>query len=311
MKMKRNTLLSKRKGPELVFLLFAFPGFLYLIINNFIPIVIGFIIAFKTVNFSVGILSSPWCGFENFRYLFQTSDAWIITRNTICYNLVFILLSTLIALGVALLMNEVHNKWFFRFFHGSILLPHLISMSIVSYLVFAFLSAQTGYVNNTILKFLEIDPISWYGKPEYWPYILVYISCWKRFGYLSLIFYASIANIDPDIYDAAEVDGASKWTQAFRITVPMIRSTVAVMVLLNIGRIFSSEFGLFYHVTMDSGSLYPVTNVIDTYVYRALLKTGDIGMASAACLYQSVVGCIIFCLANLGVKTISPDDSLF
>jgi len=309
--MKKDSLIARRRRTDLVFLVFALPGLAYLIVNNVIPMMIGFIISFKNINFRLGIWDSPWCGLENFRYLFQTSDAYVITRNTICYNLVFIAFSTLIALSVALLMNEVENRWFFRFFQGSFLLPHLISMLIVSYLAYAFLSAQTGFFNNTILKAMRIGPISWYGEQKYWPFILTYISCWKNFGYLSLIFYAAISNIDPDIYDASEMDGAGKLKQAFKITIPMIRSTVAVMVLLNVGRIFSSDFGLFYHVTMDSGSLYPVTNVIDTYIYRALLKTGDIGMASAACLYQSVVGCIVFCLANWGVKIASPEDSLF
>ncbi len=294
----------------MTYLCFAVPGIIYLTINNLIPMVIGVIVAFKDVNFHTGILFSPWCGWENFKYLFRTSDTWVITRNTILYNLAFIVLGTGIALLIALLLNEIKNKYFFSFYQGVMLFPHLVSMLIVSYLVFAFLSSQSGFVNHTLLPLLKKDAVAWYSEPGYWPFILTYVSCWKNFGYLSLIFYAAISNVDPEIYDAAEVDGAGRLQQACKITVPMIKSSVAVMVLLNVGRIFSSDFGLFYQVPMDSGALYPVTNVIDTYVYRALLKTGDIGMASAACLYQSIVGCGIFCLANLAMKKYSPDDAI-
>lgn len=309
--MKNTNLTTYKKRANTVYLLFALPGIAYLVINNFVPIVMGFIIGFKNINFRLGILKSPWNGLDNFKYLFQTSDAWIITRNTILYNLALIFLSTAVAVLIALLLNEVKNKLLFKFYQGVILFPHLISMLIVSYLVYAFLSSQTGFVNNTILEFFGVSPISWYNEPGYWPYILIYVSCWKNFGFLSLIFYAAIANIDPEIYDAAETDGATRWQRATKITLPLIKSTIAVMVLLNIGKIFSADFGLFYQVPMDSGALYSVTNVIDTYVYRALLKSGNIGMASAACLYQSVVGCVVFCLANLAVKSFSPDDALF
>ena len=309
--MKTTKLSTYKRKTNIIYFLFALPGVVYLIINNFIPMVMGFIISFKNVNFSVGILKSEWNNFENFKYLFQTSDAWIITRNTILYNLAIIFLSTIVAVLIALLLNEVKNKYFFKYYQGIILFPHLISMLIVSYLVYAFLSSQTGFVNNTILEFLGISPISWYNEPKYWPFILTYVGCWKNFGFQSLIFYAAIANIDPEIYEAAETDGASRLYQAIKITMPLIKSTIAIMILLNIGKIFSSDFGLFYQVPMDSGALYSTTNVIDTYVYRALLESGNISMASAACLYQSVVGCLVFCCANLAVKAFSPDDALF
>ena len=302
--------INKEQGNGL-FLIFAIPGFVYLLINNFIPMLIGLVVAFKDVNFRLGILKSPWSGLKNFRYLFKTEDAWIITRNTVLYNLAFIVLSTVIALGIALLINEVKQRSVFKTYQGIMLLPHLISMLIVSYLVFAFLSVQSGFVNNTVLPLIGKDIVAWYSEPGKWPSIIVYVYCWKHFGYTSLIYYAAIANIDQSLYEAAEIDGANRWQKAFKVTIPMIKSTIAVMVLLAIGRIFSSEFGLFYQVPMDSGALYPTINVIDTYVYRALLKSGNIGMSAAACLYQSVVGCVIFIGANYLVRKVSPDNSLY
>ena len=280
-------------------------------INNLIPMVIGIVLALKNVNFRLGILGSPWAGLENFKYLFSTEAAWVITRNTILYNLAIIVIGTILAVLVALLLNEVRGKRLFKYYQSTILFPHLISMLIVSYLVYAFLSAQNGFVNRSILAAAGIDPVSWYNEPKYWPFILTFLGCWKTFGYTSLIFYAAVVDIDQDVYDASAIDGVTGIQRAWYITLPMIRSTIAVMVLLALGRIFSADFGLFYQVPMDSGALYSTTNVIDTFVYRALLKTGDISMAAAACLYQSVVGFFVFTAANFIIKKFSPDDALF
>ena len=290
----------KNKGKQnWIYLIFALPGVIYLMINNLIPMVIGIVLALKNVNFRLGILGSPWAGLENFKYLFSTEAAWVITRNTILYNLAIIVIGTILAVLVALLLNEVRGKRLFKYYQSTILFPHLISMLIVSYLVYAFLSAA------------GIDPVSWYNEPKYWPFILTFLGCWKTFGYTSLIFYAAVVDIDQDVYDASAIDGVTGIQRAWYITLPMIRSTIAVMVLLALGRIFSADFGLFYQVPMDSGALYSTTNVIDTFVYRALLKTGDISMAAAACLYQSVVGFFVFTAANFIIKKFSPDDALF
>lgn len=302
----------KNKGKQnWIYLIFALPGVIYLMINNLIPMVIGIVLALKNVNFRLGILGSPWAGLENFKYLFSTEAAWVITRNTILYNLAIIVIGTILAVLVALLLNEVRGKRLFKYYQSTILFPHLISMLIVSYLVYAFLSAQNGFVNRSILAAAGIDPVSWYNEPKYWPFILTFLGCWKTFGYTSLIFYAAVVDIDQDVYDASAIDGVTGIQRAWYITLPMIRSTIAVMVLLALGRIFSADFGLFYQVPMDSGALYSTTNVIDTFVYRALLKTGDISMAAAACLYQSVVGFFVFTAANFIIKKFSPDDALF
>ncbi len=286
------------------------PGVIYLFINNYMPM-FGLIIAFKDVNFTKGILASDWIGFKNFEYLFKTSDALLITRNTLLYNSVFILLNTVIAIGIAIMLNEVRKKFFARFYQSVVLIPYLISMVIVGYLVLAMLSGETGFVNKQLLPMLGIDAISWYSEPKYWPIILTIVNIWKNVGYLCVIYLAAIIGIDPEYYEAATIDGASKWQQIRAITVPLIAPVVTIMTLLQIGRIFYSDFGLFYQVPLNTGALLSTTNVIDTYVYRALMNLGDIGMSSAAGLYQSVVGFVLVILSNYIVSRRNRDNALF
>ncbi|WP_420490410.1 ABC transporter permease [Neobacillus niacini] len=288
----------------------ALPGMIYLLINNYMPMG-GIIIAFKEINFQQGILNSPWAGFKNFEYLFKTSDAWVITRNTILYNLVFIILGTILAIVVAILLNEITSKFASRFYQSVILIPFLMSMVVVSYLVFAMLSSDTGFINKTILKSMGEEPISWYTSPKYWPYILTIVSLWKSFGFSTVIFLASIVGINKDYYEAAKIDGASKWQQIRSITLPMLKPTIIILTILNIGRIFYSDFGLFYQVPMNSGALFSVTNTIDTYVYRGLMQLGDMSMSAAAGVYQSFVGFSLVMITNYIVKRVSRDDALF
>lgn len=303
---------NKRKGwiSCIPYFLMMMPGLLYLLINNYIPMA-GLVIAFKNVNFSQGLFNSDWYGFKNFEFLFSTSDAFIITRNTILYNLCFIIINTVMAVGVAILLNEVTKKFWSRFYQSAILLPYLISMVIVSYLVFSMLSVESGFLNKTILPMLGKDAVEWYSEASYWPYILVIVNSWKGYGFFCIIYLASIIGIDKEYYEAATIDGASKWKQIWKITIPLIQPQIVMMTLLAIGRIFYSDFGLFYQVPMNSGALYATTNVIDTYVYRGLLQLGDIGMSSAAGLYQSMVGFVLVIIANLTVRKINKENALF
>lgn len=298
------------KGQYIPLYIMALPGLLYLLINNYLPM-IGLFIAFKNVNYAVGLFRSDWIGFKNFEFLFRSNSAFIITRNTILYNLAFIVILTTVSVLFAILLNEIKNKIVLSLYQSLILLPYLISMIIVSYLAFAFLSNETGFINNTLLPMLGMEKIMWYTEPKYWPYILTFINTWKNFGFTCVIYLASIVGIDMQLYEAAKLDGATKMQQIFHITIPLIKPTIIVMVLLAIGKIFYSDFGLFYQVPMNSGTLFNATNVIDTYVYRALLQMGDVGMSSAAGLYQSVVGFILILLANLLVRRVSREDALF
>jgi len=198
-----------------------------------------------------------------------------------------------------------------RIYQTVILLPFLISMVIISYLVYALLSSETGFIDKTILPLLGLDPVSWYSEPKYWPFILTVVKMWSYVGFLCIVYLASIVGIDKEYFEAATLDGASKWKQIKHITLPLIKPVIILMVLFAIGKIFYSDFGLFYQIPRNSGTLYPTTNVIDTYVYRGLLQLGDLGMSSAAGFYQSLVGFILVITSNLVVKKISPENALF
>ncbi|WP_420901659.1 ABC transporter permease [Paenibacillus whitsoniae] len=286
------------------------PGVLYLLINNYLPM-FGVVIAFKNINFAKGIWGSDWVGFKNFEYLFKTTDAYIITRNTILYNVVFIILTTVFAIGLAIMLNEIKNRFLSRMFQSFILLPYLISTVIVGYLVLSFLDVESGFINTSILPMLGMNSIEWYAETKYWPYILTIVHTWKDAGYLCVIYLAAIIGIDQEYYEAATIDGANRWQQMWGVTLPLITPVITIMSLLAIGRIFYSDFGLFYQVPLNTGALMPVTNTIDTYVYRALMNLGDFGMASAAGLYQSLVGFILVMISNFIVKKVNSENALF
>lgn len=291
--------------------LMMLPGLVYLFINNYMPMT-GLVIAFKQINFSEGIWASPWVGLKNFEFLFKSKDAFIITRNTICYNLVFIVINTVLGIALAILITDIRKDGIRKVYQSAILVPYLMSIVIISYITYAFLSAENGLFNNSILPlFGNTEGISWYMEKKYWPFILVFVNTWKGIGYGTLIYISNINGIDRSLYEAASLDGAGKWQQIVNVTLPSLKGTVITLTLLSIGRIFYSDFGLFYQVPMNSGQLHEVTNVIDTYVYRALLQLNNTGMSAAAGFYQSIVGFILVLVANLVVRKLDPDSALF
>ena len=259
--MKRVGKTLKRFWP--LYLMFL-PGAVYLFINCYIPM-FGIQIAFRTYNARDGIYGSPWCGMENFEFLFRTNDAWIMTRNTLLYNFVFIVLGTVLAIAVAIILNEVKSKGAKQLYQTVILIP----------------------------------------------VILVIINIWKGLGYNMILYYATICGIDHSLYEAAVVDGANRWQQIWNITLPSLKSTIIILTLMALGGIFRSDFGLFYQVPQNSGPLTNVTQTIDTYVYRGLMTTSNIGMSSAAGVYQSIVGFILVVSANLVVRKLDSDSALF
>lgn len=294
----------------LPYYLLALPGIIYMICNNYLPM-FGIVIAFKNLNFRKGILGSDWCGFDNFKFLFASKDAWAITRNTILYNVAFIILTTVIAIAVAILINEIRSRTASKLYQSLILLPYLMSWVIVSYLAYAMLSGETGMINNGIFKMLGISAVSWYNEPKYWPFILTFVHLWKTVGYAMIIYYSSIVGMSQDYFEAATLDGASKWQQIRYITLPLLKSTVITMLVLQVGRIFYSDFGLFYQIPMNSGTLYSVTRTIDVYVYNALMKSSDFGMSSAASVYQSIVGFVLIVAVNALLRKTSKENALF
>ena len=301
---------KKKRFRNLPLTLIALPGIIYLVINNYIPM-FGVFLAFKDYSLVKGIFGSDWSGFANFEFLFRTKDAWIMTRNTILYNLGFIIIGTVCAIAVAIMMCELGKKVRVKFFQAFLLLPNLLSWVVIGFIVYAFLNADTGFVNNSILRTLGIDPVSWYSTTGPWPAIIIIVYLWKNIGYQSIVYMAAISGIDKSIYEAAAIDGATKMQQIFRITLPLLKSTVVTLTLMSIGRIFYSDFGLFYQVPQNSGALFNVTQTIDTYVYRGLMELNDVGMSAAAGLYQSLVGFILVLAANFIVRKVDADNALF
>ena len=290
--------------------LMMIPGLAYIFINNYIPMP-GLIIAFKKVNYTKGILQSPWAGLDNFEFLFKTKDAYVIFRNTICYNLVFIVLGTVLAIAVGILLSEVSKRAPLKIFQTTILLPFLLSSVLLSYVVYAFLASDTGFINTGILRPLGIDPVSWYSDAKHWPVILTVVHLWKTFGYNTILYYAMIVGIDKTYYEAAVVDGAGIWSQIKNVTLPMLKPTIITLTLMNIGRIFHSDFGLFYQVPMNNGLLYNATNTIDTYVFRGLMNSNDIGRSSAAGFIQAVLGFLLVLGANAITRKLDQENALF
>lgn len=306
--MKRKTLRTRRENHLPIYLMML-PGLVYLAINNYAPM-FGMVMAFKKLNWSKGILGSDWIGFDNFKFLFATKDAWVMTRNTIAYNLAFIVLGTVVGITLAILLSEIRSKVPKQIYQSIILLPYFISMVMVSYLVYAMLSGETGFFNG-ILRSVGMEPLNWYQEKEYWPLILVIVNLWKTIGFSSIIYYSSITGISEEYYEAARIDGATRWQQIKSITLPILVPTIITLFILNVGKMFYSDFGLFYQVPRDSGTLYPVTQTLDTYVYRGLMKLGNTGMASAAGVYQSVVGFVLVVITNGVVRKVNRESALF
>lgn len=286
------------------------PGLIYLFINNYIPMA-GIVVAFKKFNVKDGIFGSPWVGFDNFQFLLSTNDAFIIIRNTLLYNIAFIIVNNIVGIFLAIIICDVLSERLKKIYQSAIMLPFLISIVVVSYIVFAFLSHENGMLNNSVLPIIGASPIQWYNEPKWWPLILIITNCWKGVGYGTLIYIAGIAGIDTSLYEAAELDGASKWQQIVNITLPCLIPSVVILLLMSIGRIFYSDFGLFYQVPQNSGSLYSVTNTIDTYVYRALISAGGLGRSAAAGFFQSIVGFALVLTSNAVVRKINPENAMF
>lgn len=309
MKRKREKMSWRQFKQFIPLYLMILPGAIYLFINNYMPMT-GIIVAFKKYNAKQGIYKSPWCGLDNFVYLFK-NDALLIIRNTLFYNIAFIILGLIAGVTLAILINDISSKNAKKIYQSAIMLPFLISIVIVSYIVFAFLSVENGMINKSLLKPLGKTIIQWYSEPRYWPFILTFVNLWKGVGYGTLIYIAGITGIDTAFYEAARLDGATKWQQIRKITIPCLVPSIITITMLSIGRIFYSDFGLFYQVPQNSGALFGVTNTIDTYVYRALISAGGIGRSASAGFFQSMVGFILVMTANALVKKYSKENAMF
>lgn len=295
-----------KKNKELFLL--TLPGSLFVLVFAYTPMA-GLILAFKNFNPSKGIWGSDWVGFDNFKFFFTSQDAFRVTRNTILLNASFIILGLIFSIILALMLQEVSGKAR-RLYQTVMFFPYFLSWVVISFVLFALLNMDLGVFNN-ILKSLGFDAVQWYAEPKYWVGILIFSYLWKNLGYYSIIYYTGLIGIDPSYYESAEIDGASKLRQIKDISLPLLTPMIVLMTLLQIGQIFHADFGLFYFLPRNIGALYPVVDVIDTYVYRSLRVVGDTGMAAAVGFYQSIVGFVLVLLSNFVIKKINGENAIF
>ena len=285
------------------------PGVVVVLVFCYLPM-IGIIMAFKNFNAAQGVFGSPWVGFANFKFLFTSGAAWRIIRNTVWLNFLFMLAAQVCSVGVALLLNEIYERFIAKIYQSILFFPHFISFVLVGYFTYAFLNADSGFINN-ILASLGLQKVAWYSHAEYWPAILVLVSLWKGLGYFTVIYLAGMVAISPEYYEAVRIDGGSKRHEMWYVTIPLVRPLIIINVLLTIGRIFFANFDLFYNTVRETGLILQTTDVIDTYVVRSLRVLGNFNMAAAAGVFQAVCGFILVLASNWLVRRFDPDHALF
>ena len=285
------------------------PAVLFFLLFAYVPMA-GIVLAFKSFNYQGGIFGSPWNGLDNFRFFFDSGDAWRVTRNTALYNIAFIVVNNVLQIFAGILLFEIAGKWFRKITQTLLFLPYFISWVVVGAIAYNLFNFDVGTL-NTLLVGLGMERIDIYNTPAYWPFILVLVSAWKALGYGTIMYLAAITSIDTEMYEAAEIDGANIFQRITRITVPNLMPTVIILVLLAIGNIFRGDFGMFYNMVGNNGLLFSSTDVIDTFVFRSLITSNEIGMSAAAGFYQSLLGFITIMLANYAVRKYDKDHALF
>ena len=305
----KSDLLKSKFVRSLPLTLLALPGIFVIFIFKYLPMY-GLVLPFKNItNIADGFWGSDWCGIENFKFLFSGPDALMAIRNTVLYNIAFILCHIVVGVAFALMLFELSSK-FVKVYQTIIFLPYFISWVVGAFVVKALFDVDYGVVNK-MLQLFGLNPVSWYTNAQYWPFIIVVINTWKGMGYNIVLYYAALTGINPEYFEAAKLDGATKLQQIYYVSIPLIKKVIVVLFILNVGKMMTCDFGLFYTIPRDIGLLYPTTDIIDTYVYRGLRTGDDIGMTTAVGLFQSVVGFIMVVGTNLIVKKISPENSLF
>ena len=313
---------GKIRVDDLQLFALSLPTTIWYLLFCYIPM-FGILIAFKKYKVAPGkgflwslIHNSPWCGLDNFKFLFSSNMKTTIAmfRNTVGYNIVFIVLNIVIPVALAILISHLYSKRLAKVCQTAIFLPHFLSWVVVGYFVYAFLATNEGLVNNVLIS-MGINPIRWYQKEAigYWPFILVFLNVWKNMGYNMIVYMASINGIDGSLYEAAVIDGASKHQQTRYITLPLLKPVIIIMFIMAVGRIFNSDFGLFYRTTRNSSGLYNAFVTLDVYVYNSLFKSTipTYGYASAAGFIQSVLGCLTQLAANAIVSKVDKENAFF
>lgn len=292
-----------------VLLLMCLPAVIFFFMFNYMPLP-GIYVAFVKYNYRDGIFGNKFIGLDNFKFLATSGQLWTLTKNTILYNLAFIILGNVLAVFVAILLNELRSKMFKKVSQTILFLPYFISQVLVGLLVFNLLNYDTGFVNG-ILSSLGFERWQPYSDPNVWPVLMVVIYLWQQTGYNSVVYFASIMGIDGEMMEAAKVDGANGFQRIRYIILPSLKPTIVILLLFALGGIVKGNFGLFYNIVGSNPILYPTTDIIETYVYRATVQSFNFSTASAVGFYQSVVGFVIVMTVNYIVKKIEPDYSLF
>jgi len=296
-----------RKNKSL--LIMTLPAIIFFLIFNYLPMP-GIYLAFINYNYTQGIFRSSFVGMQNFRFLVQSGQLQNITKNTVLYNLAFILLGNCLQVFVAILLNEISNRRFRKITQTIMFLPYFISAVIVGLLVYNILNYDYGFL-NAVLKSLDIEPVSVYSIPSAWPFIIVLTNLWQGVGYGSVIYFAAITNIDSEMIEAAAIDGANAFQKIGYIILPCLKSTFIILILFALGGVLRGNFGLFYNLVGNNSLLYPTTDIIETFVFRSLMVNFNFSASCAVSLYQSVFGCALVLLCNWIIKKIEPDYALF
>lgn len=311
-KVKEKKTLAERIKPYKRYLplyLMMLPALLYLFINNYLPMS-GLVLAFEKYNVQDGIWGSKFVGLKNFKFLLKSNELPILFRNTLGYNLCFIIINIIFGVALAIMITEIGNLAFRKFAQSSILFPFVVSIVIVSYMVRAFLDPEAGMLNHLLVS-IGHQKISWYDTEKFWPFILIFVNTWKSVGYGCILYISTILGIDSSLYESASLDGATKFQKIRYITLPFLKPTIITVALLSIGRIFNSDFGLFFQVPQNSGLISDVTQTIDTFVYKALITQSNIGMSAATSFFQSVMGLIMILIFNTITRKFSEENALF
>jgi putative aldouronate transport system permease protein len=306
---KKKTLIRKIKE-NYQLLIMMIPGTIFVILFNYMPFY-GLSIAFRTTDFSRGVFGGDFVGLKNFGFIFASKDAALIIRNTVGYNLVFIIMNVVFGIGFAVILNELKNRKLAKLYQNVTFIPFFLSMVIVSYIGYAFLSESAGFINTAILKPLGFKPAMFYTDPKYWYFIIPIVHMWKVVGSNVVVYLAAMASIDQEMFEAAVIDGASKWKQFIKITLPSIAPQITIMTILALSGIFRSDFGLFYQVPMGGGPIQDAVNTLDVYVYRSLVQTMNFGMSGAVGLFQSGVGLILIIMSNKVIKKFDESQKIF
>ncbi len=300
---------SKVKRRETFHLdLMVLPGFLLLLLFNYAPM-LGLPIAFKDYNPNLGIMGSPWNGWENFRFFFESQDAVRTIRNTLMYSVTFLILDLVCGVGLALMFYNLRSRKALKVYNTIVILPRFMSAVIIAFIVYIILNPTYGLLNHLITA-LGGSKVQWYSQASYWPVILTITHIWQTVGMNSIVYYASLMGLDEALLEAARLDGASKWQETWYVVIPHLIPVMVITTILAIGRLFQGDFGLFYQVPKNVGLLYETTDVINTYTYRAL-QSGSFEKSTAVGLFQSVMGAVLVIITNKIVQKISPENSLF